>query len=94
MYRNNKRVDNSMVLVNYMKTNGPWNKGKKGLQIAWNKGLTKELDHRVKKYAEIISKSRRGIKLSEEHKRILDWVLREDRRLIKEFLALMKLRKN
>jgi hypothetical protein len=29
----------------------PWNKGKKGLQIAWNKGLTKELDTRVKNKA-------------------------------------------
>jgi len=25
-----------------------WNKGKKGLQVAWNKGLTKETDLRVK----------------------------------------------
>ena len=29
----------------------PWNKGKKGCQVAWNKGLTKE-DERVKKYSE------------------------------------------
>lgn len=28
----------------------PWNKGKTGLQVAWNKGLTKE-DPRVQKYA-------------------------------------------
>ena len=28
----------------------PWNKGKKGHQVAWNKGLTKETDDRVKKY--------------------------------------------
>jgi hypothetical protein len=30
----------------------PWNKGRRGLQIAWNKGLTKETDDRVKKYGE------------------------------------------
>lgn len=63
----------------------PWNKGKKGLQTAWNKGLTKETDTRVKKYSENkkgkklsedqrdkIRKSKLGIKqgpLSEEHKR-------------------------
>jgi very-short-patch-repair endonuclease len=32
----------------YRKEHGNWNKGKKGLQIAWNKGLTKE-DERIKK---------------------------------------------
>lgn len=30
----------------------PWNKGKKGLQVAWNKGETKETNDSVKKYAE------------------------------------------
>lgn len=35
-----------------VRTNEPWNKGKKGLQIAWNKGLTKETDERVAKYIE------------------------------------------
>ena len=34
----------------------PWNKDKKGLQVAWNKGLTKEIDKRVAKYAENVSK--------------------------------------
>jgi len=29
-----------------------WNKGKKGSQVAWNKGLTKETDERVKKYSD------------------------------------------
>lgn len=29
----------------------PWNKGTKGVMVAWNKGLTKE-DDRVKKYAD------------------------------------------
>ncbi len=46
----------------------PWNKGKRGLQVAWNKGLTKE-DSRVRKYVENSIESRRGRKLSEEHKR-------------------------
>jgi hypothetical protein len=32
------------------KGNEPWNKGSKGLQIAWNKNLTKESDNRVAKY--------------------------------------------
>jgi len=26
----------------------PWNKGKKGVQVAWNKGLTKMMDPRIK----------------------------------------------
>jgi len=30
----------------------PWNKGKKNLQIAWNKGLTKEINESVKKISE------------------------------------------
>ena len=46
-----------------------WNKGKKGLQVAWNKGLTKETDQRVKKYAAKLPKARKGMKLSERHKR-------------------------
>jgi hypothetical protein len=35
-----------------VRTNEPWNKGKKGVQVPWNKGLTKETDERVKKYIE------------------------------------------
>ena len=35
-----------------VRTNEPWNKGKKGVQVAWNKGLTKETDERVAKYIE------------------------------------------
>ena len=30
----------------------PWNKGTKGLQVAWNKGLTKETNESVKKYVD------------------------------------------
>jgi len=37
--------------INYH--NPTWNKGKKGLQTAWNKDLTKETDERVEKYAGI-----------------------------------------
>ena len=33
------------------KGNSPPNKGKKGLQVAWNKGLTKKTDKRVKIYS-------------------------------------------
>lgn len=32
-------------------TKEPWNKGKKGCQVAWNKGLTRE-DERVRKYSD------------------------------------------
>lgn len=39
-------------IVCFNKNKIPWNKGKKGLQISWNKGLTKETDKRVKKYSE------------------------------------------
>ena len=37
----------------------PWNSGKKGLQVAWNKGLT-TADARVAKYGKSVSKSMRG----------------------------------
>ena len=30
----------------------PWNKGKKGLQTAWNKGLTKETSESLKRLSE------------------------------------------
>lgn len=38
----------------------PWNRGSKGAQVAWNKGLTKETDERVAKNAVATSK---GVKL-------------------------------
>lgn len=40
------------------------NKQNKKKRIAWNKGLTKEIDERVKKYVD----ARIGVLLSEEHK--------------------------
>jgi hypothetical protein len=39
--------------------NKNWNKGKKGLQVAWNKGLTKE-DSRIAKYGKAIGLARKG----------------------------------
>ena len=42
-----------------------WNKGKKGVQVGWSKGLTKETDVRVRKRGE----ARIGIKHSEKSKR-------------------------
>lgn len=46
-----------------------WNKGKKGLQIAWNKGLTKETDERVKKCSQPSKKRSEGIKKGWETRR-------------------------
>jgi hypothetical protein len=48
----------------------PWNKGKLNLQPAWNKGLTKETDERVLKYAtsQIGKKSKTKRVLSDETK--------------------------
>ena len=44
----------------------PWNKGKKGLQVSWSKGKKLSLAHREK-----LSKSHKGLKVSEETKRKL-----------------------
>ena len=53
-----------------------WNKGKKGLQVAWNKGLTKENDCRIADYGKKVSKikkgcrsPRKGVELTEETKK-------------------------
>ena len=35
----------------------PWNKGVKGAQVSWNKGLTKETDGRVRKYGEKLKRN-------------------------------------
>ena len=46
----------------------PWNKGKIGLQIAWNKG--KSVPENVRKKISVsVSKSMTGISKSEQHKR-------------------------
>jgi hypothetical protein len=42
-----------------------WNSGKSGLQIAWNKGLTKDMDLRVKQY----SLSQKNKKISDEQRK-------------------------
>ncbi len=46
-----ERIDRGRKISVSMKGNVPWNKGLKGVQVAWNKGLTKETDLRVAKYA-------------------------------------------
>ncbi len=45
-----------------------WNKGKNGLQVAWNKGLTKDTDERVRKYSLKMSQSALGKTLSFSHR--------------------------
>lgn len=50
----------------FEKGNIPWNKGKKGLQTAWNKKLTKDADERVKNYAKHLSVVNKGKHFSPE----------------------------
>lgn len=53
----------------------PWNKGMKGVQVVWNKGLTKETDPRVAKYAKkcrkrkIKNRKKPRISMEERNKR-------------------------
>ena len=49
-------------ISNSLKGNIPWNKGIKGKQVSWNKGLTKDTDARMKK----ISNSKMGHAVSKE----------------------------
>lgn len=51
-----KEVMERVVRTKQLKGIKPWNLGKRGLQIAWNKGLTKDKDERVKKYSMNLSK--------------------------------------
>jgi len=55
-----KAVELRKLRSDYFKKNRKniktWNKGKKGVQVAWNKGLTKETDDRVLQYGKSISK--------------------------------------
>ena len=45
----------------YIRTKPSWNKGKVGLQVGWNRGLTKETDERVRKNGEQIRKTKKGV---------------------------------
>lgn len=52
--------ENRILSSRFKKGQIPWNRNKKGTQIAWNKGLTKETDERVAKNAAATSN---GVKL-------------------------------
>lgn len=61
-----------------LNTGTPWNKGKKGVQIGWSKGLTKETDPRILKFAKFGEKNGMfGIKMSDEQKTILSKRMQE-----------------
>ena len=53
------------MILAFKKGHTPHNKGKKGVQVGWSKGLTKETDVGVRK----ISQALTGRKLSEEHRK-------------------------
>lgn len=57
--------------THFKKGFSPWNKGKKGLQKSWNKGLKASDDIRVKRFTEAGHNANRGKKYSIEHKRKL-----------------------
>ena len=58
--RSNKlKREQGKRLTELTKDKTPWNKGKKGLQVAWNKGLTKETSLAVKINCEKLHKTRR-----------------------------------
>ena len=56
--------DHKANLSKSLKGKKAWNKGKKGLQIAWNKGLTKKTDERMR----AVSKSLQGREFSSQHR--------------------------
>jgi hypothetical protein len=77
--RQKSREKISQFHKNKPKNYNVWNKGKKGLQIPWNKGLTKEDDSRIisgenhpmkknKELAKRVSSKRIGIKFTESRK--------------------------
>jgi len=54
-----RKITDTKVLENMsnaMKGNIPWNKGKTGMQVAWNKGLTKETSPSMMKVSKKLSK--------------------------------------
>ena len=48
------------ALINAHTGKAPWNKGKKGVQTAWNKGLTKETDSRIAEHSKKVSNTLKG----------------------------------
>lgn len=46
-----KQIEKRLETLFKNGNNKSWNKGLKGVQVAWNKGLTKETDERVEKYS-------------------------------------------
>jgi len=65
--RNYKLIGKKISQVLKRKGLIPWNKGKKGLQTSWNKGLTKETNPIVM----IVSQKNKGKKLSQDAKQKL-----------------------
>jgi hypothetical protein len=61
-YFNNHNGKRGEAISRVNKGRMVWNKGLKGKQVAWNKGLTKENDERVAKYA----KTKEGHIVTEE----------------------------
>ena len=56
----------------WLKGKEPWNKGKKGLQVAWNKGLKQPVtDERKKKISETLKK--KFSEIQHHRKRTLSW---------------------
>jgi len=56
-----------------MKGRTPWNKGKKAVQVAWNKGLTSATDERVKSYGKKLKQT----KNTKEYKEKISNILKE-----------------
>jgi hypothetical protein len=66
-----QKTHRSKILQN-LNTGIPWNKNKTGCQVSWAKGLTKDTDSRIAKFAKFGEKNPMfGKKLSLEHKRKL-----------------------
>jgi hypothetical protein len=60
-----------------LNTGTPWNKNKKGCQVGWAKGLTKEIDARIEKFSKSGEKNPMfGKHLTEDHKTKLSKAMR------------------
>lgn len=64
-FENNKNIQEDLQFIGSIT---PWNKNKKGLQVAWNKGI-KLSDEMKKKISVATSKAMKGVLKSEEHKK-------------------------